>query len=185
MKAPFTNLESMGMKLKKKVFKTMFFIVFIFYICFLLSNILFKYVSPLELFHKDRYFSRSLNIFPFRDLLDGNFNKLDIYGNIILFLPLGVYIGILMSNIKIYKKIGIIIVMSLFLEIFQYVFGIGASDITDVITNTVGGIIGLGSYWIFKKLLKDDEKVKNFVTICSVIVLIPVVFIIIALNAYN
>lgn len=53
-------------------------------------------------------------------------------------------------------------------------FGIGASDITDVIINTIGGIIGLGIYMIISKIFMKDYKVKNFIAICSTIIMIPI-----------
>ena len=39
-------------------------------------------------------------------------------------------------------KLGVIVVTSVMLEVLQYILGIGASDITDVITNTFGGAVG-------------------------------------------
>jgi len=43
---------------------------------------------------------------------------------------------------------------SLLLEINQFIFGIGATDVTDLITNTFGGIIGYIFYLIFKPIIK-------------------------------
>lgn len=165
----------------------------IFYILFVLWNILFKYVSPLELFSTDRYFSRTLNLIPFNDILNGYYNKLDIFGNIILFIPLGIYINIIMKNnkalkniyIKALKNIYIIVVISLLLETIQYIFGIGASDITDIITNTIGGILGIFIYMILKNLFVKDFKVKSFITICSILIMLPVTLLLIAIIAHN
>ncbi len=70
-------------------------------------------------------------------------------------------------------------------EASQYIFGIGASDITDIITNTIGGIIGICIYMVIKKAFKEDKKVKNFITICSIVIMIPVTIILIALFIYN
>lgn len=171
--------------MRKKIINILFFLGFIFYICFLLWNILFKYVSPINLFSNNRYFSRTLNIIPFNDILHGYFNKLDIFGNIILFIPLGIYINLIVRNSKIFKNIIIIILTSFAFELFQYIFGIGASDITDIITNTIGGVIGIIIYIIIKMIFKDNIKIKNFITICSIIVLILVSLILIALLLYN
>ncbi|WP_066715633.1 VanZ family protein [Clostridium sp. Marseille-P299] len=171
--------------MKKKIYNTMFYTSFIFYIWFLIRNILFKYVSPLELFRDGRYFSRTLNMRPLYNIFGTYFNKLDFYGNIVLFIPFGIYLGLMARNISRAKKIAMFTLLSLFFETFQYVFGIGASDISDVITNTIGGIIGLCIYKIFKKFLKDDTKVKNLVAVCSSAVLIPVVFILVALKIHN
>ena len=86
---------------------------------------------------------------------------------------------------EISKNIYKIIMVSLIFEVSQYIFGIGASDITDIITNTIGGVIGIGIYMIIKKVFKDDNKIKNFITICSMLVMIPVAIIVILLFMYN
>ncbi|MEW9094630.1 MAG: VanZ family protein [Clostridiaceae bacterium] len=171
--------------MKKKTINILFIVGFVFYILFLLWNIPFKYVSPLELFSKNRYYSRTLNLIPFYDIFNGKFNRLDIYGNIILFIPLGIYINIFAKDSKMYKNICKIFVISLIFEVSQYVFGIGASDITDVITNTTGGIIGIGIYMAIKKIFKDYTKTKNFITICSILVMVPVAIILVMLFTYN
>ncbi|MEG0799543.1 MAG: VanZ family protein [Clostridium sp.] len=171
--------------MKKKIINTLFIVGLIFYILFVLWNILFKYVSPLELFSTNRYFSRTLNLIPFNDILNGYYNKLDIFGNIILFIPLGIYINIIMKNNKALKNIYIIVVISLLLETIQYIFGIGASDITDIITNTIGGILGIFIYMILKNLFVKDFKVKSFITICSILIMLPVTLLLIAIIAHN
>ena len=171
--------------MKKKIINILFILGFVFYIIFILWNIVFKYVSPLELFSSNRYCSRTLNLIPFYDIFNGNYNRLDIFGNIILFIPLGIYINMVGKNSKVSKNIYKIIIISLIFEVSQYVFGIGASDITDLITNTIGGVIGIGIYMAIKKIFKDDNKVKTFITICSMVVMIPVVIILIGIFMYN
>ncbi|MHB9940995.1 hypothetical protein CF065_05050 [Clostridium sporogenes] len=171
--------------MKKKIINILFTIGFVFYILFLLWNIPFKYVSPIEVFSTNRYFSRTLNLIPFCDIFTGNYNGLDIWGNVILFIPLGIYMNIINKNNAIYINIFKILSISLIFEASQYIFGIGASDITDIITNTIGGIIGIGIYMVIKKIFKENTKVKNFITICSIVIMIPVAIILIALFIYN
>ncbi|HAK43996.1 MAG TPA: hypothetical protein DCM59_16530 [Clostridium sp.] len=171
--------------MKKKIINILFILGFLFYIIFILWNIVFKYVSPLELLSSNRYCSRTLNLIPFYDIFNGNYNRLDIFGNIILFIPLGIYINMFGKNSKVSKSIYKIIIISLIFEVSQYVFGIGASDITDIITNTIGGVIGIVIYMAIKKIFKDDNKVKTFITICSMVVMIPVVIILIGIFMYN
>ncbi len=93
--------------------------------------------------------------------------------------------NIINKNNAIYKNIFKIFSISLIFEASQYIFGIGASDITDIITNTIGGIIGIGIYMVIKKIFKENTKVKNFITICSIVIMIPVAIILIALFIYN
>ncbi|EPY2274420.1 VanZ family protein [Clostridium sporogenes] len=171
--------------MKKKIINILFTVGFVFYILFLLWNIPFKYVSPIEVFSTNRYFSRTLNLIPFYDIFNGNYNGLDIWGNVILFIPLGIYMNIINKNNAIYINIFKILSISLIFEASQYIFGIGASDITDIITNTIGGIIGIGIYMVIKKIFKEDKKVKNFVTICSIVIMIPVAILLIGIYIYN
>lgn len=171
--------------MKKKIINVLFTVSFAFYALFLLWNILFKYVSPLELFSSSRYFSRSLNLIPFNDIIQGYYNSLDVWGNVILFVPLGIYFGLLFKGSKTYKSIIYMAGISFFFELFQYICAIGASDVTDIITNTLGGVMGILVYYIIKKIFKEDRKVKNFVSISSFIVMVPVSVIIVALFIFN
>ncbi|ENK1242778.1 VanZ family protein [Clostridium botulinum] len=171
--------------MKTKMINILFIVGFAFYTLFLLWNIPFKYVSPLEVFSTNRYFSRTLNLIPFYDIFNGIYNGLDIWGNIILFIPLGIYVNVISKDSRVYKSICKIFSISLIFEVSQYVFGIGASDITDIITNTIGGIVGVGIYMVIKKVFKNDIKAKNFITICSIVIMIPVSTILILLFIYN
>nr|WP_300351266.1 VanZ family protein [Clostridium sp.] len=170
----------------KRIVNGLFFISFIFYGLFLLWTILFKYVAPLNVFSSSReIFFRGVNFIPFNDILNGNYNKFDIIGNVILFIPFGIYIPMLFRISSIYKNIVIFALISLFFEVSQYVFYLGASDVTDIITNTIGGILGLGIYLILKKIFKDEGRIKFFVAICSILVMIFVGFYLIMIILNN
>lgn len=168
----------------KKIINNLFIAGFIFYVLFVVWQILFKYSTPLQLFGNREYF-RSVNIIPFNDIINGNFNKLDIVGNVILFIPLGIYLNIINPTSKISNNIYIIIGTSLGFECIQYILGLGATDTTDIITNSVGGLIGIGIYKVIEKLFKNKVKVKNFVTICSTVVMIFVGILITGIVMYN
>ncbi len=55
------------------------------------------------------------------------------------------------------KKLGIIFLVSFLAELIQFLFGIGVADITDVITNTTGGLIGLWAYQLLNKHLSTNK----------------------------
>lgn len=171
--------------MKKTIWTILFWVGFVFYAGFLLWNILFKYVSPLELFQSGRYCSRTLNLIPFHDLIEGNFNRLDVFGNLILFIPFGVYIKLLLKN----KGVGFVILLacltSIELELFQYVFGIGASDVTDVIYNTLGAMLGLGLFGVMKLVFKEEARIYCFVTFLSTITVVLLSILIVMLAIYN
>ena len=64
--------------------------------------------------------------------------------NLVLFVPFGVYLGLLAPTWAWWQRLGVIAGTSLAFEVTQYVLAIGRSDISDVMTNTVGGLLGLG-----------------------------------------
>lgn len=77
--------------------------------------------------------------------------------NIILFIPLGFFLpAVFRTNRKAYKTILIIFATTFSIEFFQYFIG-RLTDIDDIITNLLGGIIG---YMIFKTMDRFLEKRK-------------------------
>lgn len=67
----------------------------------------------------------------------------ELVENILIFVPFGVYAGMLVKERSWWKVILAGAGFSLILETLQYVFAIGASDITDVINNTLGAALGM------------------------------------------
>ncbi len=141
--------------------------------------LLFKYVAPWELFSNERVFYRSLNLIPFATILSywnqGGANSVDVnlWGNIILFIPLGIYLPLFSGNKKIFKTIGWIGLISLAVELAQYVLAIGAGDIDDIILNILGGMIGILLYRLLFFFLKSRAKVKCWIAFFSAIVGLP------------
>ncbi|MDP4108311.1 MAG: VanZ family protein, partial [Bacillota bacterium] len=66
------------------------------------------------------------------------------------------------------------LVLSLTFEFIQFIFAIGATDITDVITNTVGGFLGLKLYSLSNKYItnKKLDRVIIFVGILLLVLLL-------------
>lgn len=79
----------------------------------------------------------------------------DLLGNVFLFIPLIFTVYWLfekkMSNIQ---MICIIIGLSLFIELTQFVSKIGVADIDDFILNFIGGIMGMFIFKFFYKKFK-------------------------------
>lgn len=83
---------------------------------------------------------RRINLVPFRQfLLLTSENIL----NVVVFVPLGIYAGILFDKWLFSKKLSFVFLLSLLVEALQYILRVGAFDITDIITNTSGALIGL------------------------------------------
>ncbi len=98
--------------------------------------------------------NRNVNIIPFSEFFIPN-GKVDPGGlimNIIIFIPFGIYTGIIFKMWPFGKQLVLFFCTSLLFEAIQYVMRIGAFDITDTITNTTGGIIGLLMYKAIEKI---------------------------------
>ncbi|MFX3636377.1 MAG: VanZ family protein [Candidatus Pristimantibacillus sp.] len=112
---------------------------------------------------------RNINLIPFagsaivNDLIDFE----EIIDNILIFVPFGIYMSILKPNSTFLKRIAPIASVSLLFEVFQFIFAIGATDITDFIGNTFGGIIGIGIHFILYKILKTETKTNKTLNILA------------------
>ena len=126
----------------------------IIYIAILVWLVVFKlYWPPLQTM-------RSLNVIPFAQSMvnwQGEVLYEEIIFNLLVFIPFGVLLGILMKGIKFPVILFPIFLNTLCIEMIQYVFRIGATDITDVIMNTVGGAVGIGLVTLVGRLAKKTE----------------------------
>lgn len=124
--------------MKRKEWTTGLYFV---YLAFVVWVILLKFsTSPAELSH-----FRNINLIPYGDsgIINGQLDVRELVENILIFVPFGVYAGMLVREKSWWKVILAGAGFSLFLETLQYVFAIGASDITDVINNTLGAVLGV------------------------------------------
>ena len=128
---------------------------------------------------------RGVNLIPFAGsvIINGKMDFDEIINNVLIFIPFGLYICMLKSNWSFLKKIVPIALTSLALEILQFIFAVGATDITDLIGNTLGGVIGCLIYMVFYKLLKDKtNKVLNILACIGTIGVIAFLGLLIIVN---
>ena len=119
---------------------------------------------------------RGLNLIPFAGSVIKN-NQLDyneIILNMMVFIPFGLYLSMIKLNWSFWKKIISIAGVSLSFELLQFLFAIGGTDITDFISNTLGGVVGIGFFIVFSKIFKEKtNKILNILaligTICIVL----------------
>lgn len=74
----------------------------------------------------------------------GGSAPLEVAFNVILFVPFGVFLSLLTRSWQWWKYLVVLVGVSFAFEATQYVLAIGRSDITDVINNTLGGMLGVG-----------------------------------------
>lgn len=180
--------------MKKKTIDFLLYGNFIFYVVLLLTITIFKYVSPIGLFDNDREFYRSVNLIPFKTISEYISGSVDvsksiiwdnILGNLCLFIPFGIYLLHFYKNHKAIHYIIMIVLTSIAIELIQYILSLGATDIDDVILNSLGGVIGVLLYRMIDALMKDKQKVKSLLAICSSFIGIPLFFICILLFLNN
>jgi glycopeptide antibiotics resistance protein len=107
---------------------------------------------------------RVINLIPLGGSFDDNgvLRLAEIRLNILAFIPLGIYIYMLKSNWAFVKKALAVFSLTLVFEITQFIFAIGRADITDILSNTLGGVIGMGLYALLFKVMKSKtNKVLN------------------------
>ncbi|HBG8579293.1 TPA: glycopeptide resistance protein VanZ1, partial [Clostridioides difficile] len=122
---------------------------------------------------------RSINLIPFAGSLIIN-NRVDISEiilNVAIFVPFGIYVCMLKEEWSFIKKVIPIFITSLVFETLQYIFALGASDITDLIGNTLGGIIGIAVFMLLSKIFKN-----NTIKIINVLALIVTIIVVLFLG---
>lgn len=96
---------------------------------------------------------REIKWIPFATPGGGQLIILYALANLILFIPVGFLVTKTFRNSvdSIWRLVIIVLAISLIIEIIQYVFACGTSEVEDLITNVLGGIAG---YLIAKKTSK-------------------------------
>jgi glycopeptide antibiotics resistance protein len=68
----------------------------------------------------------------------------EVIANLLLFVPFGLYLGLLAPAWQWWKATAVFVGASLALEVTQHLISTGSFDVTDLIVNAAGGVIGLG-----------------------------------------
>ncbi|MDR1159229.1 MAG: VanZ family protein [Syntrophomonadaceae bacterium] len=158
--------------MKKEKQSTLTIVLMVVYLLLLIGIVMFK----LPFYSEISDGVRMINLIPLQGSFDENRVILlhEIVDNTLLFIPLGIYICALKNEWPFKKKFFSIIGVSLSFEVLQFIFALGRSDITDILDNALGGIIGIGIYvllsWAFKsKTVKVVNMLALTVTVCVVL----------------
>lgn len=155
------------MSKEKKFSEKIAIISFLIYLLLLTWIIVFKF----RLDFSSLKHIQSINLIPFKANSVVNGMK-ETFINLILFVPLGMYLQFLLK--KNFKLI-IIFLISFIFEVMQYILCIGVSDITDIIMNFIGGVLGIIlMLFLYKKLSKIIEKNKLEKTLGYLSIMIPI-----------
>lgn len=158
-------------------------ILFIIYLIALFWIIIFKFGIPFS----NLGYMRSVNLIPFSEslIINGKLDFSEIVMNAVIFIPLGIYVEALFKKYTIGRKIFFIFLISFICEISQFILGVGASDITDIINNVLGGIIGLVIYKGIVKIMKSGVKAQRFINVIATIGTISMTLLLSVLVIYN
>ncbi|KOR89028.1 VanZ family protein [Paenibacillus solani] len=100
------------------------------------------------------------NLTPFESIrmnlknLSSPHDVINLFGNIAIFMPTGIFVGLLFRS-KLLGFIGTCVIsfaLSLGLECSQLVFTMGTFDVDDLILNTMGGVLGYLVFLILRGL---------------------------------
>lgn len=168
------------MKRKQKFYVPVLFLI---YLALLIWIILFK----LQFNISDLDTVKSINFIPFYydKEVGAGFHIKEVLENLLIFVPMGIYLQILLPKCRLHSKLIIITGISLLLEMAQYILAIGRSDITDLLTNTAGGLLGIALYCIVTRLLKSREKANKLFLVLATIASILIVGLLAFLLAGN
>lgn len=142
-------------------------VLFIIYLIALFWIILFKFNMQFSYMGN----VRSVNLIPFNQplVLNGKISFAEMILNIVIFVPLGIYAGALFERWTVRKQLFFVFMVSLIIEALQFILILGAFDITDIITNTLGGIIGLMIFKGLRKAFGNSVKTQRFINIIAII----------------
>ncbi len=159
--------------------------VFLCYVALLLKILFLSRVSFADLLSGHREEPRSINLLPLRSignfLFSGSENAQrfafsNVVGNVILFVPLGLFLPLLRKEKRVLPNLLWAFLISLGVELLQGLLVIGTADIDDLILNTLGGWAGLLLYKLFVLVFRGEKNARIAIAAVSVVVGLPVIY---------
>ena len=141
-------------------------ILFVMYCLILIWIILFKLSFSLEEIQALRGVS-NINFIPFHYDTETSLHFKEVILNILIFVPFGLLTTMMHFNLR--KSLIIGFGFSFVMEAGQYIFRLGSSDITDLITNTLGTIVGVILYVLLLRIFRNRDKVDRILIIFTFI----------------
>ncbi len=127
---------------------------------------------------------RSINLIPFGEsvIINGEMDFNEIINNVLAFVPFGVLAHVLWEGKPLFMEVAPIVLTSLLFETLQYMLAVGMSDITDLITNSLGGAAGIGIAFAISKIFRGNwKKVINIVSLgCAAMLALLVAVLVVA-----
>ncbi len=140
--------------------KTFTIILLSVYLLVLIWIILFKLDFRLNI-----GYLRGINLIPFHYDIETSGHFAEVRDNVLIFVPLGLYLGLL--GVKPLTSILSGFCLSAALELLQYVLGVGVTDITDLITNTAGTALGVLIFALLTQIFKNRPRLESVLRIIA------------------
>ncbi|MGN0973476.1 MAG: VanZ family protein [Bacilli bacterium] len=122
------------------------------------------------------------NFIPFKEILRYNFGSRlflkNVLGNILLFVPYGLFVGIYINLEKFLPAFMLISLASLSIETTQLVIG-RVFDVDDILLNIVGGLIGFYIYRLLDKVGDILPSVFKSTIFLNIVVTLLLVFLVV------
>ena len=146
-------------QIDRKKFRTICSVLFVLYIVCIVYFLILS-----DMFGGSGYEERRYNLQPlqeierfiiYRDQMSGWSVFLNLYGNIIAFVPFGMLLRWARNKkTTFWQAVLFSFLFTLAIEVSQYITKLGVFDIDDIIMNTLGGIIGYCIYYVTAKLVR-------------------------------
>ena len=101
-----------------------------------------------------RFGYRFLTLIPFETLIEGGWKFfIECVLNALVFAPFGYLVCCVSNRHALVVASVLSLVLSAFCEAFQYIFAFGSTDVTDVIFNALGGVLGGAIFLLFARII--------------------------------
>ena len=98
--------------------------------------------------------TRSLNLIPF--VTYGQTGISETVSNFVTFIPFGLLLSLNFKKAALRRLLIVVFGFSVAVEALQFILAIGTTDVTDVVTNTFGGLVGIVLYRLANKIVKAE-----------------------------
>ena len=125
-----------------------------------------------------------MNLQPFSGYIDAwkKYSLRDLQNcifNILMFVPLGVFLPLLFPKFKLFKWLFLVVVSAtLSIETYQTLTGAGIFELDDLINNSIGGIIGYQLYRLVASIVQHKKvKIKSLIGNLAIPLIMGLIFV--------